>query len=40
MCGTPEFVAPEVVNYDFVDSATGDDLEELEVTIGKKVYNG
>jgi myosin-light-chain kinase len=22
MCGTPEFVAPEVVNYDFVDSST------------------
>jgi hypothetical protein len=23
MCGTPEFVAPEVVNYDFIDAATG-----------------
>ena len=23
MCGTPEFVAPEVVNYDVVDTSTG-----------------
>jgi hypothetical protein len=23
MCGTPEFVAPEVVNYDFIAAATG-----------------
>jgi hypothetical protein len=23
MCGTPEFVAPEVVNYDFINAATG-----------------
>ena len=23
MCGTPEFVAPEVVNYDFIDTSTG-----------------
>lgn len=23
MCGTPEFVAPEIVTYDIVTSATG-----------------
>jgi len=23
MCGTPEFVAPEIIAYDFVSSATG-----------------
>ena len=24
MCGTPEFLSPEVVNYDCIDISTGD----------------
>ena len=25
ICGTPEFLSPEVVNYEFIDVATGED---------------
>ena len=24
LCGTPEFVAPEVVNYDFISTGSGE----------------
>ena len=34
MCGTPEFLSPEVVNYEFIDFSTGELIEfTLNVTI-------
>ena len=27
MCGTPEFLSPEVVNYDCIDISTGDTVK-------------
>ena len=28
LCGTPEFVAPEVASYDFISTGTGEKEEE------------
>ena len=29
MCGTPEFLSPEVVNYDVIDTATGGEGQQI-----------
>ena len=31
LCGTPEFVAPEVVNYDFISTGSGE-LERFDLS--------
>ena len=33
LCGTPEFVAPEVVNYDFISTGSGKIFNQVNTTL-------